>query len=439
MFVDVARALQDASEQDIENFQRDLRQLKTRADSDIQHNVFANREQFIKISREADKLKGELRTIRNLMSELTGTLGQVTLASGVNGSSGPNSLDSFPSGMSRNRSNRSSVANLEALWSSHLQELWKRVEGSQKYLPAIPGRHVVYESGRWVELNSATWKPRRKVHLILLNDHLLIAAEKKKPQDAQNSRDAKDKQGSAPLIALKCWPLQDVQIADLNMRVKPGIADPDASGNSINIRVGPESMTFATASKEIREKLSLLSNFRKSSEDLRRKLETESQEQDRSQDIVNGLGSPFLKTSFGESTSSGLGTKIDILVDVDGKTQSLRKVENEIDDLDIKIALQYFDEAVEKVEVLRRTVKGMRGNATAHKILSTKLDARASKLASVLVKYLGETHSWLKSTQKHVDWLVKLGYEDQAREAYLESRTRVIQKRIRYVPNAFPD
>src|SRR6202012_2433874 len=140
------------------------------------------------ISKEAEKLKGEMRMLRTLMSELTTTLGQTTSASGLGG-------DTITA---RKQANRSSVANLEALWNSHLQTLWKRVEGSQKYLPAIPGRHVLYESGRWVELNSATWKPRRKVHLILLNDHLLIAAEKKKPQE--NAKDPKDKQPTAQLL-----------------------------------------------------------------------------------------------------------------------------------------------------------------------------------------------------------------------------------------------
>jgi exocyst complex component 8 len=401
----------------------------------MQHNVFANREQFIKISKEAEKLKGELRTIRNLMSDLTGTLNQVTVATGGPGVPQADSFSSFSS-LSRNRSNRTSVANLEALWSSHLQELWRRVEGSQKYLPAIPGRHVVYESGRWVELNSATWKPRRKVHLILLNDHLLIAAEKKKAQDAskdtKESKESKDKQPPLQLIALKCWPLQDVQIADLNMRVKPGAADPDSAGNSINIRVGPESMTFATASKEIREKLSLLSSFRKSSEDLRRQLETETQHQENSEDTPNGLSSPLFKTAFfGDSVSSSLGSKADILVDIDGKPQSLRRVETEIDDLDIKIALQSFDESVERVERLRKIVKAIRGNSTAHTILNAKLDDRASKLAAVMIKYLSDSHSWLSVTQKHVDWLARLGYEDRAREAYLDARSEVIRKRIR--------
>merc|ERR1711881_481919 len=99
--------------------------------------------------------------------------------------------------------NRSSVANLEALWTTQLSALYKRVEGSQKYLPAIPGRHIVYENSRWVELNSATWKPKRRVHLIILNDHFLIAADKKRAEGA-----TKDKQGQGQLTAVRCWPLQ---------------------------------------------------------------------------------------------------------------------------------------------------------------------------------------------------------------------------------------
>jgi hypothetical protein len=42
----------------------------------------------------------------------------------------------------------------------------------------VPPRHVLYKLGRSIEPNSATCKPRRKVHIILLNDRLLIAIEK---------------------------------------------------------------------------------------------------------------------------------------------------------------------------------------------------------------------------------------------------------------------
>src|SRR6266480_1111314 len=234
---DVANLLADASEEDIQRFQQDLRKVKNRTSTDLQQNVFQNRTQFIKISKEAEKLKAEMRTLRNLMSELTSGLGQATSSAG----GGPDTL------ASRRQANRSSVANLEALWNTHLQTLWKRVEGSQKYLPAIPGRHIVYESGRWVELNAATWKPRRRVHLILLNDHFLVAAEKKRTDATTlNQRDVKEKQGPTQLFAVRCWPLQEVQMADLATRATPGSAEKATTSNSVNIRVGTDSYTFAT-------------------------------------------------------------------------------------------------------------------------------------------------------------------------------------------------
>jgi hypothetical protein len=406
----------------------DLRKAKNRTSVDLQDNVFRNRSQFIKISKEAEKLKGEMRMLRNLMSELTGAIGQATAA----GSSGADTAKA------RRLANRSSVANLEALWNTHLQTLWKRVEGSQKYLPAIPGRHIVYESSRWVELNAATWKPRRRVHLIMLNDHLLVAADKKRLDGAANGKDARDKQAPQQLVAIRCWPLQDVQMADLATRSKPGSGEQTTSSNAINVRVGPDSFTFATGSNEAPEKSALLTTFRRTVEDLRKNKENETQERAKGQDSVGYLAardagvlrSPALMDSLDETSKP----RSDILVDVDGKPQSIRWVEAQIDDLDIDIALQKFEEAVSRHEKLRRIAKGIKGNALAQNVVTVQLNERASKLEAVISKYLKETHSWITSTRKHVDWLVRLGFEDRAREAYLEARSEIIKKRVRYVP-----
>jgi len=118
---------------------------------------------------------------------------------------------------------------------------------------------------------------------------------------------------------------------------------------------------------------------------------------------------------------------------VDGKTQSIRWVEAQIDDLDIDIALQRFEEAVARVEKLRQTAKGIKGNTLAQNVVNVKLNDRASKLGTVLLRYLADTHSWMVSTRKNVNWLSRLGFDDRAREAYLEARTQVLKKRNRCV------
>ncbi|ORY18997.1 Cullin repeat-like-containing domain protein [Clohesyomyces aquaticus] len=423
----VATLLQDASEEDIRRYQEELRKVKNRTSTDLQHNVYQNRTQFIKISKEAEKLKGEMRTLRQLMSELTGTLGQTTSAVGTNG-------DSLTL-TARKAANRSSVANLEALWNSHLQELWKRVEGSQKYLPAIPGRHIVWESGRWVELNAATWRARHRIHLILLNDHLLVASEKKQRADgvSQSTRD-KRTQGKE-LQARRCWPLQDVQMADLSSRAKIGGAESGAA-NAINVRVGSESYTFAVFQGDPSEKSTMLSTFRKALEDLRKSTEAETEERGKAQDSVNYFATRDLdilkKTELMESLSENVANqRASMFVDVDGKQQSIRWVESQLDDLDIDIALQKFEDAVKKVERLRSLAKNIRSNAMAQNIVAFKVNERAGKLANVLIKQMVENNSWITSVKLHVTWIVRLGYEERAREAYLSARTDVIRKRSR--------
>ena len=66
----MASLLSESSEKDIDEFSRNLLKARNRASTDLQQNVYQNRTQFIKISKEAEKLKGEIRALRNLMAEL---------------------------------------------------------------------------------------------------------------------------------------------------------------------------------------------------------------------------------------------------------------------------------------------------------------------------------------------------------------------------------
>lgn len=77
-----------------------------------------NRTQFIKISKEAEKLKGEMRTLRNLMSELKTNTTALRTSSGESGDPG---LDGALSPTMRKRDKRSSVADRTALWNSQMQ------------------------------------------------------------------------------------------------------------------------------------------------------------------------------------------------------------------------------------------------------------------------------------------------------------------------------
>jgi hypothetical protein len=348
--------LADASEEDIRRFQDELRKTKHRTSVDLQTNVYQNRTQFIKISKEAEKLKGEMRTLRQLMSDLTTTLEQTASTSNVD-----NEM------ISSRRANRSSIGDLNQIRAGQLQQLYRDVEGSQKYLPPIPGRFIIWRSKRWFELDSATLKARRRVQLLLLNDHLLVAAEKKARNDVAGQRD-----GNRSVLEYKaqlCFPLQEVQVT----------RTPE---ERIIIRAGSESFTYDTKREDTGDKLAFISTFRKTKDDLRKSQEAEVQEKDSVQDSYNHLLSrdPDLvkKTELIENISEAVNNnQISSFVDIDGQQRNIRWVETQLDELDIEIALQHFSDAVIKVEKLKDLTKNIRGNEMAKALVAFKVTERA--------------------------------------------------------------
>jgi predicted RNase H-like nuclease (RuvC/YqgF family) len=120
IYTDVTSLLSDASEQEIDDYEIALKKMRNRTSTDLQQNVYQNRTQFIKISKEAEKLKGEMRALRNLMSELKTNTSALRSTSSSAPIEAENFSDSFPSTLSK-RDKRSSVADRTALWNSQLQ------------------------------------------------------------------------------------------------------------------------------------------------------------------------------------------------------------------------------------------------------------------------------------------------------------------------------
>lgn len=428
--------LSDASDQELRDYQASLRKLKNRTSTDLQQNVYQNRTQFIKISKEAEKLKGEMRTLRGLMSELTASLNQASINAGTPEPRA--ALDDSARSRARKQANRSSVANLEAMWNTQLHALWKNVEGSQKFLPAIPGRHVVLEQSTWLELDAATWKAKRYAHIFLLNDHLMVATKRKRRIDpnAMTNGDAGQK-SSSRTVADKCWPLQDIDMLDLASAGSSGINDRGGMSNAISIRYGHESFTYRNDKSSTTEKTNLLQAFRRTADELRRALQADMEESvNKSKETMDYLTTrdPALsnKTDLLRSLS-GAKDRPEILIDVDGKHQNLRWVEGQIDELDSEVALQQFEDAVRHVEKLRRLAKGLKGNMLAQDLISTKLDERARKLADILALRLTATHAQLTATQANIAYLVRLNFTPLARTTYLDARTTLIHTRARSI------
>ncbi|KAI1470629.1 Cullin repeat-like-containing domain protein [Daldinia caldariorum] len=419
----VANILSEATEDEIRDYETALRKLKNRASADLQQSVYQNRAQFIKISKEAEKLKSEMRTLRNLFKELATNTNALRAASGNHGSS---MNGEFSTGLSK-KDKRSSVADRTVLWNTQMQVLYKNVEGSQKFLPNSMGRHVIQDAGPWIELDNATYKSRRSMQIFLLNDHLLVASRKKRKTDNPN-----DTRGPATkLVADRCWPLLDIEVVDM-AATSEAYSGRNKLADAIMVRgVGQESFIYRTEKQEDPEKPALLLNIRKAVEELRKNLQSEMEANNKAKETINYFASrdPGLlqKTELLETLSDIK----DMLIEVDGKQQNLRWVEGQMDELDIDIALQKFDLAVDRVEKLQKLARGLKNNVIAQDFIDFKIEERCSKLAGLIIRELVDSHSQPLKTKRNVEWLNRLGFEDRARDAYLKARSDLIQKRSR--------
>lgn len=313
-----------------------------------------------------------------------------------------------------------------------MQALFKNVEGSQKFLPNALGRHVVQNAGPWIELDNATYKSRRSMQIFLLNDHLLIASRKKRKPDGPGA----DARGPASkMVADRCWHLLDVEVVDMaGTGTSETLGGRNKLADAIMVRGGgQESFIYRTEKPDDAEKSALMLNIRKTVEELRRTVQSEREANNKAKETINYFASrdPGLlqKTELLETLSDIK----DMLIEVDGKQQNLRWVESQMDELDIDIALQRVEPAVARIEKMKSLAFGLKSNAIAQDFISFKVDERCTKLAALVTRDLIDTHNEQRKTRRNVSWLTRLGFEDRAREAYLEARSSTIQKRSRYV------
>lgn len=312
------------------------------------------------------------------------------------------------------------------------QALYKNVEGSQKFLPNAPGRHVVQDAGQWIELDNATYKSRRSMQIFLLNDHILVASRKKRRNETTNTPD--NRGPATKLVADRCWHLLDVEVVDM-----AGTGDSSNGRNkladAIMVRGGGqnESFIYRTEKPEDVEKSALMLNIRKTVDELRRNLESEREASNKAKETINWFAArdPGLlqKTELLETLSDIK----DMHIEVDGKQQNLRWVESQMDELDINIALQQIEPAVARIQKLKSLASGLKKNVIAQDFISFKVDERCAKLSALIIRDLVRTHNEQKKTIMNVGWLTRLGLQDRAREAYLEARTETIKKRFRCV------
>jgi len=100
---------------------------------------------------------------------------------------------------------RSSVADLRIMYYNQMQSLHAEIEGSAKFVPIIPGRHILSEAEGILALNNATYKVVGKVKFIILDDAILVARRRRRNADTPSK---------GKLVAEKCYNMNGLQVVD---------------------------------------------------------------------------------------------------------------------------------------------------------------------------------------------------------------------------------
>jgi len=85
-----------------------------------------------------------------------------------------------------------------------MQSLHAQIEGSAKFVPTTPGRHVIAEVDGVLALNAATYKPMSAVRFVLLDDAVLVARKRRRRNVSERDK----------LVADRCWPLNEMVVLD---------------------------------------------------------------------------------------------------------------------------------------------------------------------------------------------------------------------------------
>lgn len=177
--------LSNGTATEIDDYFKVLVKQKALITKDMKSNINQNQKNILELTNDLKETQEELLQLRITTKELYGVLDEFREAAErrlelehETQQTDQNHNNLYATLNSKKRKDRSSVMVLGKIWASELQSLCKHVDGASKYVQALPGRHVLAESGRWYEVNVGTWKPTKATHLFMLNDLVLIATKK---------------------------------------------------------------------------------------------------------------------------------------------------------------------------------------------------------------------------------------------------------------------
>ncbi|WFD18344.1 exocyst complex component exo84 [Malassezia caprae] len=401
----VSQQVQQQSEAGLQNLRATLGQIQTTTQKQLKEQVFKNYAEFIVISREIATFENDMLEFKELLSEWKALPHQLQIEDPL----GEGMWDNESSLRAIRKGHRISSIDLEQIYKAQLTSLWENIEGSQKFVPIVPGRHLIAETSQFVEVNAATYKPKQAVALFLLDDLLLIAVQRKRPYGNR-----------VHLVAERCFNLSEIVVVDLK--------DTKDVRNALKIKHGKESFVYRTERSQ--DKRALLRAFRGVGEALAARLKKERKQRAVKRNDDGMLGDSMDPTS----QDLGLADKASAPAPSQDDLAALGPWLNSvIDALAVHIALREWEEAVALVEEGKQRLASRPVSEGSLYLLVEKFNGCASDLVRAISAELVSPYQRKSMVVRNAGLLVRLDKGREARDLLLEARTTLLQRRMRQI------
>lgn len=200
----VQRQLFDADANKIDSFINYLDKLNENNDNEIKFSLSESINQVLAVSNAFKNTNEILNSLKPKINDLTDVLSQQINEANefMESNNNNNSTTGF-------KTNRQSIAMLQNKWTNSMKKLYLNIDRAHDLLPPIPMRHILIESRRWGELNSITFKPVRPVHLVIMNDSILIASRIKEINSKKNNSNIRN-------VATYSWMIDDIIVQNVS-------------------------------------------------------------------------------------------------------------------------------------------------------------------------------------------------------------------------------
>ncbi|KAJ2748816.1 exocyst complex component exo84 [Coemansia pectinata] len=394
--------LKTVQEKNIRQFRKALEDARKVASKNLQKNVYKNYESFVFISKEISGMERDMQLLRELLLNIN-QVGDDLMEEDEQSLLDAEEPGGRVAALGRRRTMRMSMANQQDMFKDQLTKIWRTIRDAQRFVPFAPNRHVVGDVRNISELSPSTMQTRQKVDIVVLSDMLLLAVRKKRGNYSQTI-----------LVAERSFLLSDVTVAD--------VSDNSRAGNMVKIVNRAETFLFGFKSTDAKNEFLMLIGHAKAGIF---GAEPPSMPPSLPPPIPSTMrpgAVPVRSTRSRQSASGGDD-------DQESMAEGFRsRIDEMLDALDIHIARREFNDATVLVQRLKRQVGESPKPAAA---VRRAIDAHIAELSRLILTDLLIPCSPRKQVAANVSLLHQLGWDKEAKEAFLASRSATIKNRTR--------